>query len=164
MGARREDDRPPYICVLFLMLCDWLILTWHLPTLERAIKSLSEELIERFTQIAHIWGFNEGWNNENNIVCTGVFFSQRLNLPSGSRAPLLPNIRVSLPILSFDVWLSFFLKSKYGSFWRNSDLAILFFLLEVLTFMSDEFHRLNIAILLKQSRRNWIVSVLYKFV
>ena len=52
------------------MLCDWLILTWHWPTLERAIKPLSEELIESVTQIAHIWGFNEGWNNENNIVLT----------------------------------------------------------------------------------------------
>ena len=61
MKARREGDRTPYICVLFQMLCDWLILTINLPlTLERAIKPLSEGLIERSTQIAHIWGFNEG--------------------------------------------------------------------------------------------------------
>ena len=31
-----------------------------LPTLERAIKPLSGELIERVTQIALIWGFKEG--------------------------------------------------------------------------------------------------------
>ena len=91
------------------MLCDWLILTWHWPTLERAIKPLSEELIESVTQIAHIWGFNEGWNNENNIVCIGVFFPHPLNLPSCSRAPLLPNISLSLPILCFGLLkLSFF--------------------------------------------------------
>ena len=58
-----------YLCFSVLMLCDWLILTWHLPTLE---------LIERVTQISHIWGFKEGWSNENNIVCTGVFFPQPL--------------------------------------------------------------------------------------
>ena len=91
------------------MLFDWLILTWHWPTLERAIKPLSEELIESVTQIAYIWGFNEGWNNENNIVCIGVFFPHPLNLPSCSRAPLLPNIRLSLPILCFGLLkLSFF--------------------------------------------------------
>ena len=67
-----------YLCFPVLMLCDWLILTWHFPTLERAIKPLSEELIERVTQISHIWGFKEGWRNENNIVCTGVFFPQPL--------------------------------------------------------------------------------------
>ena len=43
-----------------LHMCPWLILTSHLPTLKRAIKPLSEELIERFIQIAHIWGFKEG--------------------------------------------------------------------------------------------------------
>ena len=74
MKARREGDRTPYICVLFQMLCDWLILTWHLSlTLERAIKPLSEGLIERSTQIAHIWGCNEGWNNESNIVFTYIY-------------------------------------------------------------------------------------------
>ena len=72
--GERATERLIYVCFLVLMLCDWLILTWHLPTLERAIKPLSEELIERFIQIAHIWGFNEGWSNENNIVWTGVFF------------------------------------------------------------------------------------------
>ena len=133
MKARREGDRTPYICVLFQMLCDWLILTWHLSlTLERAIKPLSEGLIERSTQIAHIWGFNEGWNNENNIVFTYIY--------------------------------DFHFFKKYGSFWKYSDLAVLFFSLEVLTFVSDELHCLNIATLLKQRRRNWIVSVLYKFV
>ena len=70
-------------------------------TLERAIKPLSGELIERVTQIALIWGFKEGGSNENNIVCTSVFVPQHLNLPSYSRAPLLPNIRLSLPILRF---------------------------------------------------------------
>ena len=78
-----------------------------LPTLERAIKPLSGDLIERVTQIALIWGFKEGGSNENNIVCqepcicTSVFVPQYLNLPSYSRAPLLPNIRLSLPILRF---------------------------------------------------------------
>ena len=67
-----------YLCFSVLMLCDWLILTWHLPTLQRTIKPLSEELIERATQISHIWGFKEVWSNENNIVCTGVFFPQPL--------------------------------------------------------------------------------------
>ena len=49
-----------HVCFSVLMLCDRLSLISHLPTLERTIKPLSEELIERFIQIAHIWGFKEG--------------------------------------------------------------------------------------------------------
>ena len=30
------------------------------------------------TPIAHIWGFNEGWNNDNNIVITGIFVPRPL--------------------------------------------------------------------------------------
>ena len=49
-----------YVCFSVLMLCDWLSLISHLPTLERTIKPLSEELIERVIQIAHIWGSKRG--------------------------------------------------------------------------------------------------------
>ena len=110
MADAREERRRQnalHVCFSVLMLCDWLILTWHLPTLERAIKPLSGELIERVTQIAHIWGFKEGGSNENNIVCTRVFVPQPLNLLSYSRAPLLPNIRTTTTSQHFDlcVWL-----------------------------------------------------------
>ena len=82
--GERATERLIYVCFSVLMLCDWLILTWHLPTLERAIKPLSEELIESFIQVAHIWGFNEGWSNENNIVWTGVFFPTIYHVMKGN--------------------------------------------------------------------------------
>ena len=56
MADAREERRRQNA----LHMCAWLILTSHLPTLKRAIKPLSEELIERVIQIAHSWGFTEG--------------------------------------------------------------------------------------------------------
>ena len=49
-----------HVCFSVLMLCDRLSLISHFPTLERTIKPLSEELIERVIQIAHIWGSKRG--------------------------------------------------------------------------------------------------------
>ena len=51
-----------HVCFSVLMLCDRLSLISHFPTLERTIKPLSEELIERVIQIyiAHTWGSKRG--------------------------------------------------------------------------------------------------------
>ena len=48
--GEKATERLTYVCFSVLMLCDWLILTWHLPTLERVIKRLSGEMIERVTR------------------------------------------------------------------------------------------------------------------
>ena len=58
--GQKMIDHLTHVCFSVLMLCDWLSLISHFPTLERTIKPLSEELIERVIQIAHIWGSKRG--------------------------------------------------------------------------------------------------------
>ena len=45
--AREERSRQNTLHMCAFQLCDWMSLISHLPTLERTIKPLSEELIER---------------------------------------------------------------------------------------------------------------------
>ena len=76
------------------------------------------------TEIAQICMLNEKWNVKNNSVLAGVSFPLPLRAAllalDACVFILLPNVRLSRPIVRFRMHLLFLL-SRYGIYWSNLD-------------------------------------------